>query len=371
MISSSRPIRVNERGRAVQLAPRGITQLEILLVLCVVLLNVSIFLPFVQESREKAQQSRCRENLKQLALALHQYHDVHESFPSGFDVGPNGDYAGWGWNLKVLPYVDSNDIYDRIETRLAEGIGVLPDAPELQRHLALFRCPSDAAPETVSHAMVVTEDVVDGIVTEGTADWENRLPRSNYFGNVGYLQVEVGGIQYNAAGTPTSTVPLVNAGSLGHTGTVRSVKHQYCDQQHFWGFFGQNSHLRMRDVVDGTSNTIMLGERYSPAQTSANAVGHGSWIGVPDCTRAQGLAMALGDVSVRINIGMPHREQTTGFGSQHHGGAMFALGDGSARYISERIDIVFYRNLSTVNDRLWPNGHPSPETENEFPDVLY
>jgi len=330
--------------------PRGLARLDVLLVLSVILLNVAIFLPFVQLGREAARRNQCKHHLNQIGIAVWNYEDLYKCFPAGIDVSPEGSYAGWGWNLKILPYMNAADLYNTIEPHFAGGIHGLPDSPEFRRRLPSLWCPSDTGGETVPHAMVVTAKVVDGIVSEGTEDWQNRLPHSSYFGNAGYLQLEAGGIQYNAAGIPTSILPLVNAGSLGHFGNNRSPDHRYCDQKLFGGFFGQNSHVALRDVTDGASNRFMIGERYSPVDSSASAVGHGTWIGVPDCTRAQGLAMALADASVRINAGMPLREPTTGFGSLHHGGAWFVFGDGSVRFISEKIDMTLFRSLSLIND---------------------
>ncbi len=341
---------MKKRLPSLKQAPRGFSRLEVLLVSSVIFLNVSICLPFVQNAREAARKNQCKHNLKQVGLAVFNYVDVYKCYPVGFDVSPEGNYLGWGWNLKILPYMDAADQYNKIEPHLAEGIHGLQDTPEFNRRLTTLMCPSETEPATVPHAMVVTAKVVDWIVSEGTEDWQSRLPRSSYFGNAGYLQREVGGIQYNAAGIPTSIAPLVNAGSLGHFGTIRSADHRYCDQKLFGGFFGQNSHVVLRDVIDGTSNTIMIGERYSPADSSAGSVGHGSWIGVPDCTRAQGLAMALADASLRINVGMPLREQTTGFGSVHHGGAFFVIGDGHVRFINQTINLEVFRHLSVIDD---------------------
>ena len=342
--------RMNHRFLSSKRVPRGLTRLEVLLVLSVILLNIAIFLPFVQHTRQAARRDQCKNNLKQIGLAVASYQDVFHSYPAGFEVNPAGNYTGWGWNLRILPYMNAADLYNKFEPHFAEGIHGLPDAPEFHRRVPTLWCPSDIGTESVPHAMVVTAKVVDGIVSEGTEDWQSRIPLSSYFGNAGYLQLEVGGIQYNAAGIPTSIVPLVNKGSLGNFGTMRSSDHRYCDQKHFGGYFGQNSHVKVAQVADGTSNTFMFGERYAPADSSASAVGYGTWIGVPDCTRAQGLAMALADASVRINIGMPLRESTTGFGSLHHGGALFALGDGAVRFISEDIDVGLFRNLATIND---------------------
>ena len=341
---------VTRRFRSLTQISRGLTRLEVLLVFSVILLNAAILLPFMQQAREAARRSECKRNLNQIGLAISNYVDVYECFPAGFDVSSEGIYPGWGWNLKILPQLNAADLYARIEPHLAAGIHGLPEIPEFERRWSILSCPSNPGSETVPHAMIVSTKVVDGNVHAASEDWQSRLPISSYFGNAGYLQLEAGGIQYNAAGIPTSVIPLVNAGSLGHFGTNRSVENQYCDQENFGGFFGQNSHVLLRNVIDGTSNAFMLGERYSPLDSSASAVGYGTWLGVPDCTRAQGLAMALGDASVRINIGMPLRESTTGFGSMHTGGAFFVFGDGNVRFISQKIDIAVFRNLSVIDD---------------------
>lgn len=333
---------------------RGWTLLDVLLVLSLALIIAAIILPFVQNAREVSRRNQCKNNLKEIGLAIYNYQEVYSSYTSGFDVSPAGNYLGWGWHLKILPYMNSTDLYDKLEPHFAKGIHGLPNAPEIQQPLPLLWCPSDNGTETVPHGKIVTAKVVDGIVTEATEDWLNRLPHSNYFGNAGYLQLEAGGIQPNAAGIPTSIVPLVNKGSLGNFGTKNAVEHRYCDQKNFGGYFGQNSQVKPQDVIDGTSNTLMIGERYSPADSSSSAVGHGTWIGVPDCTRTQGLAMTLGDASVRINIGMPLREQTTGFGSLHHGGVFFAFGDGSVRFVSQELDLVLFRALSVIDDGARP-----------------
>ncbi len=342
--------RWNKRFPSSKSVRRGLTHLELLLVLCVILLNAALFLPFIQIARESARRDQCKNNLKLIGLAVHNYNDVHGCIPAGFEVPPEGNYLGWGWNSKILPYMNAEDLYHKMEPHIAKGIYGLPNSPEFQQRLPTFTCPSDIGSKTAAHAMIVSEKVANGIVTPGTEDWRNRLPHSSYFGNAGYLQVDAGGIQYNTAGTPTSIVPLINAGSLGHFGMNPSLKQRYCEQKNFGGYFGQNSYLGFAKVTDGTSNTIMAGERYSPTNSTSDAVGHGTWVGVPDCTRAQGLAMVLADASVRMNIGMPHREQTTGFGSLHHGGAFFLLGDGSARFIKQEVNLEVFRNLSVIDD---------------------
>ncbi len=339
-----KPILSSKRKRS------GLTRLEVVLVFSVILLNVAVFLPFVQHAQEASRKTQCKNNLKQIGLAIANYQDAFNRYPAGFEVRPDGNYLGWGWNVRILPFMDATDVYQKFEPYFEAGIHGLPDSSEFKVRLPSLVCPSDSELETVPHAMIVNAKVADNIVPEGVDDWPDRFPRSSYFGNAGYLQLEAGGLQYNAAAVPTSIVPLVNKGSLGNIGTMPSQEHRYCDQKHFGGYFGQNSFVKIAHVTDGTSNTIMFGERYSPVGSHAGAVGHGTWIGVPDCSRAQGLAMALGDASVRINIGMPLREQTTGFGSRHDDGVFFAIGDGSVKFISQNIDVVLFRNLSVIDD---------------------
>ena len=170
-------------------APRGFKRAQATVRPRNVLLNVSIFLPLVPHAREAARRDQCKHNLKQVGLAITNYVEVHERFPAGFDVSPEGNYPGWGWNLKILPYMNAADLYHKLEPHFAEGIHGLPDTPEFHRRLPSLWCPSDTGTETVSHAMVVNARVVDGIVSEGREDWQDRLPHSSYFGNAGYHRV--------------------------------------------------------------------------------------------------------------------------------------------------------------------------------------
>jgi prepilin-type processing-associated H-X9-DG protein len=94
----------------------------------------------------------------------------------------------------------------------------------------------------------------------------------------------------------------------------------------------------------------MVGERYTPRATAAGSVGHGMWVGVPDCSTAAGLSASLGDTAVRLNVGARQRNQTTGFGSSHTGGAHFVFADGTVNFIADSIDIGLYRDLSTIDD---------------------
>ena len=328
---------------------RGLTWVEVIVVMAAIAILVALCLPAVEQSREAARRTQCKNNLKQLGLALHNYHDVHQTLPPGFVLNTNGPYLGWGWGLQILPYLDASPQYNHISVVFGDGLQSLPALPDLAHHTA-FLCPTDLGSKTLKHSFVSTSNVVDGAVTTGTVDWTNHLGRSNYFANAGYLQAASGGITAAANGEPPSIEPHVHPAGLGHGGTSASPDHRYCDQKNFQGIFGQNSKITLHDIKDGTSMVFLVGERYTPTYESASAIGHGTWVGVPDCSTTAGLAMALGDTSIKMNSGKGRFIQTTGFGSPHMGGAHFLICDGSVRFISESIKMSLYRDLSTLAD---------------------
>jgi type II secretory pathway pseudopilin PulG len=333
---------------------RGVMWVDVLIVLAVIALIVVLGLPAIQQSREAARWTQCRNNLKQLGLALHNYHDVYATFPPGYVLGTEGPYLGWSWTTPLTPYVDSSPIYNELRPILDGGLQGTPNFKWYSAAFPIFFCPSDDGTKLLSHVLVVGSSVTDGIVTPATLDVPNHYARSNYFGVAGYLHADVGGIAIDASGEPTGTGPLVNAGSLGNLRTTFSVGHRYCDPANFRGVFGQNSWTKIVDIKDGTSRTLIVGERYTPRNEQPGAVGHGTWVGVPDCTTAAGLAMALGDTAVKPNAGARTRAETTGFGSAHIGGSHFLLADGSVHFVRDDIDIVLYRSLSAIAD-----GKPS------------
>ena len=328
----------------------GFTWVEVIVVIAVIAVLVALFLPAVEQAREAARRTQCKNNLKQIGLALYNYHETARTFPPGFVINTDGVYMGWGWGVQILPYVDASPVNSHILGMFKNGLQALPDLEDLRARMPLYFCPSNVGSSVLSHAMVSATPVVDGVAMPGTVDWNNHLGRSMYFGNAGYLQAVSGGIQHKASGEPPSTEPHLNRASLGNIGTTATTEHHYCDQQSFRGIFGQNSHVKIDDIKDGTSFVIMVGERVNPPNESVRSIGHGTWVGVPDCSTATGLAMALGDTSIRLNSGKLLNAQTTGFGSQHIGGTHFLMGDGSVRFFSNSISIGLYRDLSTIDD---------------------
>lgn len=331
-----------------RISPRGFTLVELLVLLVIIITLIALLLPAVQNAREGARRAECKNNLKHFGLALHNYYDTFKRFPPGYVINPNGAYLGWSWGVFALPYIDANPFYNRVAMTFDGGLQQHPQSEVYG--ISYLRCPSNSSSQTVSNVLVVTTPVVDGVVTSATLDAQNVFGRSHYFAVAGYLQAEVGGLQPDASGEPTSLEPHLNAGSLGNTGTTFDPTQRYCDPNNFRGMFGQNTSTKQSRIIDGLAATLMVGERYTPNADGPGSVGHGTWVGVPDCSSAAGLAMALGDTAVRLNAGSRQRAQTTGFGSAHSGGAHFGLADGSVRFLNDAIDIQLYRDLSTIDD---------------------
>ena len=288
---------------------QAFTLIELLVVIAIIAILIALLLPAVQQAREAARRTQCRNNLKQLGLALHNYHDVFTRFPSGWIAVDNGIQSahdglnGAGWGTMILPFIEQSNLYSQFNANVA-----IHDALNLEfldHTIATFRCPSDPQPERWE----IEEEGSPGTVIV-------ELPIANYIGAFGTEELD--GCE-NAPGT----APVAADGQCRGN-----------------GMFYHNSGTRIRDITDGTTNTYMLGER----RTKVADGWHSTWPGMV-AEGEEAFQRILGSADHVPNDPVAHLDD---FSSNHEGGAQFVLGDGSVRFISESIDKALYQSLATI-----------------------
>jgi len=319
----------------------GFTLIELLVVIAIIAILVALLLPAVQQAREAARRTSCKSQLKQLGLALQNYHDVHSVFPIG--EGFAGTVAQFSptdcagspkrapWTVLILPYLEQGALYDSFNFSL-QFRGIYNEQPTTgvnfvasNQIVPVYHCPSFPAP--------------DGL-------------HSNYFGVMG------GG---------------ANAPNWVHSGTMPG--------RALWnnGTLFLNSKISMRDLTDGTSNTVVIGEtKYQLGpRARTNGLERVGWASsLRACVNATpGVTAAVTDVPINAFKGDGNSADTLftdgnapnslgtvngtaarynlqgrAFSSHHQGGCHFAFGDGSVHFISENINQGTLNNLAIRND---------------------
>ena len=267
----------------------GFTLIELLVVIAIIGILVALLLPAIQSAREAARRAQCFNNLKQLAMALHNYHDTCRRLPPGWVDSGN---FGWGWNVFVFPFTEQKALYESLDVERKQLIQVNNNAtmqPLLLTVLPNLRCPSDSARDT-------GEQTIGGGVNQ------RPVATSNYVGNRGF---------FNMANGDTSNDPVID-------NTLNN------------GVLYANSQVRLADITDGTSNTLALGEKGIDATNGATPpLRAACWAGDGRVQNGNGVTCC---VRGKINQGNQNNNS-----SSHPGGAMFALCDASVRFISENV----------------------------------
>ena len=288
---------------------RGFTLIELLVVIAIIAVLIALLLPAVQQAREAARRTQCKNNMKQLGLALHNYHDVYQTFPSGWIAVTNRRHDaheglnGAGWGTMLLPYLDQTPLYQKFDSDYAINDPI--NTPFIDNVLPAWQCPSDPKPDRWQ----IEEEGSPGTVLA-------ELPTANYVGSFGTDELD--GCE-NASGMP----PVTSSGQCVSDGV-----------------FYHNSRVKLRDITDGTTNTFMVGER----RTDAVQGWFSTWPGMV-AEGEEAFQRILGSADHVPNDPVGHLDD---FSSHHVGGAQFTLGDGSVRFISENIDHGLYRSLATI-----------------------
>ena len=367
----------------------GFTLIELLVVIAIIAVLIALLLPAVQQAREAARRTQCKNNLKQLGLALHNYHDVANTFPPGWINRNTNGVAGtatfpgnsWGWNAYLLPYMDQGNIYNQINF----SIGFYGGYDSTGANVSGNGAPVPGPEQTRLSALICPSSDGNKLVYQKYSGFATSLGAPSHYAGVN------GGAFFDPA-TPTGTISAQG------------------------GTFGANSKVGLRDMTDGSSNCLIVGERGWFEMNNSQFGSISLWAGTHSYNSsavgsetANGVGLTIGNCQVPINswpeqfpelyassakytagffrTGSPAATmgglsndnlsgnnpigvagsvyvfpQLFSFSSHHPGGAQFLLGDGSVRFISQNINFNAaapstvgwvpgtYQALATISD---------------------
>jgi prepilin-type N-terminal cleavage/methylation domain-containing protein/prepilin-type processing-associated H-X9-DG protein len=292
------------------------TLIELLVVMAIIAILAALLLPAVQAAREAARRTQCRNNLHQIGIALHNYHDGFLMFPPGwigvtnFQLDVNGG-SGLAWSSLILPQIEQYAAAFQSKEKNGTAPPLNPkvaitdptDATLQPYVIPLYRCPSDIGPETVSVALQPPQT---------NPNLPMSFATSNYIGSFGSAD-------YHPC--------YANAVGVNCPGD---------------GVFFLNSRTAIGDIRDGTTYTMMVGERRSNLTT--NPTIQGTWLGAPP-GGVEPFGRVLGASDQPPNDPAQHYQA---YSSNHGGGINVLLCDGSVQFVIDSVSLPLWQGTATI-----------------------
>jgi len=306
---------------------RGFTLVELLVVIAIIGVLVALLLPAVQAAREAARRMKCQNNLKQIGLASHNFHDVTGELPRAY-----WGTTGLSWHVYLLPYIEQKTLFDLIDTTTPGKISINdPNKADPYGLVSLqaYLCPSCS----LKRQGFAPKDHINGPADLIPANTGQPAAIAHYYGING-PRGAVGGSNYPTGTGTHENVPAATSGMFQRDGTIRMAR-----------------------VTDGTSNTLMIAEMswLSPQYGTRYRVwlrGGDEYAGV--IAGRPSFVVSCRNITNPINgiltsnLIVPYNDVP--FGSMHPGGMNVTLGDGSVRYLNQNISMATYRALGSRDE---------------------
>ncbi|MCH2212931.1 MAG: DUF1559 domain-containing protein [Fuerstiella sp.] len=352
---------------------RGFTLIELLVVIAIIAILISLLLPAVQQAREAARRTQCRNNLKQIGLALHNYHDAHGSFPPGrmapAKTGLGGDcWVGWvGPSYHILPFIDQGNLYEAIDPsqfRYRTGSPLCTaNAFTFTTEVPSYECPSDPghAPGVNTNSYRANMGVtVCGGINDGDQDQEDPVHtarcKAELYGTLGGMFHDNGGVKIRDVSDGTSNTVIYSERIIGANADPVVKDPQF--------YFHPNNPYKV-DKNDHANTTAVVLQKCTDAYATAQATSNGSWRPEFGFSGGDGPAWLYGsyqhghynhvlppnpdlpDCGAGSIPDSPHEYAMVSARSYHPGAVFAAMADGSVRSFSDQIATSVWQGVGT------------------------